>query len=171
VSGRARGGEHEAIMAGDDPHELDARLQAAHELIAAHLEGPVAREAFVQTVEFDPELRRWYVRFGCDGRDATTIYFDLHQRTLRYEVYFLPDPPSNHLELYRFLLQRNHSMYGTRFSIGPDGDLYLTGRVALEHLTTGELDRIIGVIYELVETWFQPVVRLAFRPRTDATGS
>jgi hypothetical protein len=33
------------------------------------------------------------VRFGCDGRDAATIYFDLHQRTLRYEVYFLPDPP------------------------------------------------------------------------------
>ncbi|HEY8217885.1 MAG TPA: YbjN domain-containing protein [Acidimicrobiia bacterium] len=150
-------------MAGDDPRELDARLRAAHELVAAHLEGPVAGEPFVQTVEFDPELTRWYVRFGCDGRDATTIYFDLHQRTLRYEVYFLPDPPSNHLDLYRFLLQRNHTMYGARFSIGPDGDLYLTGRVALEHLTTDELDRIIGVLYELVETWFQPVVRLAFR--------
>jgi hypothetical protein len=150
-------------VAGDDPRELDARLQAAHDLIAAHLEGPVADEAFVQTVEFDPELRRWYVRFGCDGRDATTIYFDLHQRTLRYEVYFLPDPPGNHLDLYRFLLQRNHTMYGARFSIGPDGDVYLTGRVALEHLTTDELDRIIGVLYELVETWFQPIVRLAFR--------
>ena len=103
------------------------------------------------------------MRFGCEGRDATTIYFDLHQRTLRYEVYFLPDPPANHLELYRFLLQRNHSLYGARFSIGPDGDLYLTGRVALEHLTVEELDRVIGVLYELVETWFQPVLRLAYR--------
>lgn len=149
--------------AGDDPRELEGRLQAAHELVAAHLEHAVAREPFVQAVEFDPELRRWYVRFGCDGRDATTIYFDLHQRTLRYEVYFLPDPPSQHLELYRFLLQRNHTMYGARFSIGPDGDVYLTGRVALEHLTTDELDRLIGVLYELVETWFQPVVRLAYR--------
>ena len=54
-------------------------------------------------------------------------------------------------------------MYGARFSIGPDGDLYLAGRVALEHLTTEELDRIIGVLYELAETWFQPVVRIAFR--------
>lgn len=142
--------------------DLEAREQAAHALIAAHLEGPVAAEAYIQTVEFDPELRRWYVRFGCVGRDATTIYFDLHQRTLRYEVYFLPDPPADQLELYRFLLQRNHSMYGARFSIGPDGDLYLTGRVALEHLTETELDRIIGVLYELVETWFQPVVRLAY---------
>ena len=49
-----------------------------------------ASEPSVQHVEYDPELRRWYVRFGCDGRDAATIYFDLHQRTLRYELYFLP---------------------------------------------------------------------------------
>ena len=62
-------------------------------------------EPYVQLVEYDPELRRWYVRFTCDGRDATTIYFDLHQRTLRYEVYFLPMPPEHHVELYEFLLR------------------------------------------------------------------
>ena len=140
-------------------------LAEAHELVANHLEGSVATEPFIQTVEYDDELRRWYVRFGCDGRDATTIYFDLHERTLRYEVYFLPDPPRNHLQLYQYLLRRNHTMYGARFSLGPDGDLYLVGRVALEHLSVGELDRIIGVLYELVETWFQPVVQLAFGRR------
>lgn len=145
--------------------ELDERERRAHALIAEHLEQHVAREPYIQTVEYDPEIPRWYVRFGCEGRDATTIYFDLHQRTLRYEVYFLPDPPESNVELYRFLLQRNHGMYGARFSIGPDGDLYLVGRVALEHLDEAELDRIIGVLYELVETWFQPVVRIAFGDR------
>src|SRR5262249_52453400 len=65
-------------------------LEQAHDLVANHLEGPVAAESYIQTVEYEPELRRWYVRFTCDGRDATTIYFDLHERTLRYEVYFLP---------------------------------------------------------------------------------
>ena len=49
----------------------------------------------MQHVEFDPELDRWYLRFTCDGRDATTIYFDLRPRSLRYEVYFLPDPLKN----------------------------------------------------------------------------
>jgi len=136
---------------------------AAHELVASHLEGAVAGEPYIQTVEYDPELHRWYVRFGCDGRDATTIYFDLRPRTLRYEVYFLPDPPAHHLDLYRYVLRRNHTLYGARFSIGPDGDLYLVGRVALEHLSVEELDRIIGVLYETVETWFQPIVRLAYR--------
>jgi len=149
-------------VTGDDPAEFAAREEAAYELLKQHLEGVVAHEEWIQAVEHDLELCRWYVRFGCDSRDATTIYLDLHQRTLRYEVYFLPDPPANHLELYRFLLQRNHSLYGARFSVGPDGDVYLTGRVALEHLTAEELDRVIGVLYELVETWFQPVLRLAY---------
>ena len=56
-------------------------------------------------------------------------------------------------------------MYGARFSLGPDGDIYLVGRVALEHLTVDELDRIIGVLYELTEQWFQPVVKLAYGKR------
>ncbi len=141
-------------------------IEEAHALIDRHLWGPVRDEPAIQHVEYDPELRRWYVRFGCDGRDAATIYFDLHERTLRYELYFLPDPPDATAELYRWLLRRNHTMYGARFSLGPDGDIYLIGRLAIEHLTEQELDRIIGVLYELVELWFQPVVKLAYPGRT-----
>ncbi len=138
---------------------------AKHDMIAAHLEGPVRREEWVQTVEYDAAIPRWYVRFGCEGRDAATIYFDLHQRTLRYEVYFMPEPPAHHEELYRFVLQRNHTTYAAHFSIGPDGDIYLVGRVLLEHLDVDELDRIIGVLYELVERCFQPAIRLGFGKR------
>lgn len=142
-----------------------ADLDAAHALVDSHLFGPVHDEPAVQHVEYDAEIRRWYVRFGCEGRDAATIYFDLHQRTLRYELYFMPDPPRNRLELYEWLLHRNHTIYGAKFSLGPDGDVYLVGRLALEHLTACELDRIIGVLFELVEQWFQPAVRLGFGTR------
>jgi hypothetical protein len=145
-------------------------LERAQALVDAHLTGPVAAEHYVQHVEYDPDLRRWYVRFTCDGRDATTIYFDLHERTLRYEVYFLPIPATPTIALYELLLRCNHSMYGARFSLGPEGDIYLVGRVALEHLDAGELDRIIGVLYELTERWFQPVVALAY-PRAAPTAS
>jgi hypothetical protein len=133
----------------------------AFALVASHFEGSVAAEPYVQHVEFDPELCRWYVRFSCDGRDATTIYFDLRPRSLRYEVYFLPDPAQHHAELYRYLLRRNHTIYGARFSLGPDGDVYLTGRIAREHLTPIELDRILGVLYELVEACFRPALTLS----------
>ena len=140
-------------------------LAAAHALVDEHLFGSIAAETSIQHVEYEAELRRWYVRFGCDGRDATTIYFDLHQRTLRYEVYFLPAPEDEARlpALHAWLLRRNHDLYGARFSLGPDGDVYLTGRVALEHLTTEELDRIIGVLFDLTERWFQAVVTLAYR--------
>jgi hypothetical protein len=153
---------HEGERSSDPPLDPVVREQK-RALIAAHLEGPVAHAEWVQTVEYDAEIPRWYVRFGCEGRDAATIYFDLHQRTLRYEVYFMPDPPAHHEELYRFLLQRGHAMYGAHFSIGPDGDIYLVGRVLLEHLDATELDRIIGVLYEAVERSFQPAVRLGFQ--------
>ena len=143
-------------------------VEDAHRLVARHLEESVAAEAWVQTVEYDPEIPRWYVRFTCDGRDATTIYFDLHQRSLHYEVYFLPAPPEGLAELSAFLLRANHSLYGAKFSVGPDDDLYLVGRIALEHLTEGELDRIIGVVYEAVERWFPPAVRMAFGRRPQA---
>jgi hypothetical protein len=148
---------------------VESDLDAAHALIDAHLWGPVREQPSVQHVEYDAELRRWYVRFGCDGRDAATIYFDLHQRTLRYELYFLPSPESEErrAELNEFLLRRNHDMYAARFSLGPDGDVYLTGRTALEHLTETELDRIIGVLFELTERWFQPAVSIAYRPRAE----
>jgi hypothetical protein len=145
----------------------DAELRAAHDLIDAHLFGPLRELPDVQHVEYDPELRRWYLRFGCDGRDAATIYFDLHQRTLRYELYFMPAPhePERAPALHEWLLRRNHSLYGAAFSIGPDGDVYLTGRLGLEHLSEAELDRIVGVLYELTEQWFQPAIRMAFGPR------
>ena len=139
-----------------------AFIAEKHDLIAAHLEGSVAHEPWVQAVEHDASIPRWYVRFGCEGRDAATIYFDLHQRTLRYELYFLPSPHAHLEELYAFALRRNHTTYGAHFSIGPDGDLYLVGRVLLEHLDEVELDRIVGTLYELTESWFQPVVRIAY---------
>lgn len=134
----------------------------ARRLVADHLTGPVAAEEWVQHVEYDPEISRWYVRFGCDGRDASTIYLDLGQRTLRFELYFMPDPPANHEALYRFLLRHNHGLYGARFSIGPDGDIYIVGRVLYEHLDEAELDRVLGVCYELVELWFQPAIQIGF---------
>jgi hypothetical protein len=137
--------------------------EAAARLVADHLTGPVAKQPYVQHVEHDPEISRWYVRFTCEGRDASTIYIDLGQRSLRYELYFMPDPPKNHEELYRWLLRRNHhGLYAARFSLGADNDIYVVGRVPYEHLTEEELDRVIGVLYDLVETWFQTAIKIGF---------
>jgi hypothetical protein len=41
--------------------------------------------------------------------------------------------------------------------------VYLTGRVLYDHLDEEELDRLIGVCYETVETWFQTAITLGFK--------
>jgi hypothetical protein len=154
-------------LTDDRPPPDPQTYAAAVALLHDHLEGQVAAEPYVQTVEFDPAITRWYVRFGCDGRDAATIYFDLHQRSLHYEVYFLPDPPLRREELLAMLLRANHERYGAHFSIGPDGDLYLTGRVLLEHLDAVALDRTIGEIYEVTERWSATAAAIAFGQRKE----
>lgn len=147
---------------GASAAQVDARA-----FLARQFEGPVAAEEWVQHVEYDPELDRWYVRFGCEGRDAATIYFDLRQRSLYYELYFLPFPPPDaegrpNGELLTWLLTRNRSLYTVHFALGRDGDVYLLGRTPLDDLDETRLDHILGEIYEATETWFQRAVRLAF---------
>ena len=139
-----------------------ALVRAAHEVIHRHLTESVAHEDYIQTVEYDDSIPRWYVRFGCDGRDATTIYFDLHQRSLHLEVYFLPAPQYHQQEIFELLLRANHDAYGIAASIAPDGEIYLRGRRLLDHLDAAELDRLIGSVYVFTERWFPRVVKLAF---------
>lgn len=153
-------------MIDDHGGPVDPQLRvAAEDLLQSHLFDDVADEDWVQAVEHDPAISRWYVRFGCEGRDAATIYFDLHQRSLRYELYFLPAPPEPSYELCELFLRANHTVRGASFSIGPDGDFYVTGRVLLEHLDAAELDRIIGMLYAMTERWFQAAVKLAYPQR------
>lgn len=143
-------------------------LAAAREFLAGQLEGPVADEEWVQHVEYDPELERWYVRFGCEGRDAATIYFDLKQRSLYHELYFIPMPPPDeegrlNTDFLEWLLRRNRSLYTVHFAIGTGGDVFLVGRTPLEDLDEARLDHVLGEIYEATETWFQAAVTIAYR--------
>ena len=112
------------------------RMRATrHALIAAHLEGPVADEPCVQTRRVRPgapslvrALRLRRPRRGHDLLRSAPTHAAL-RGVLPAAIRRRTTSSST-----EFMLQRNHSMYGARFSIGPDGDLYLVGRVALEHL-------------------------------------
>lgn len=133
-----------------------------------HLEGPVAEAEWVQHVEHDPELERWYVRFGCEGRDAATIYFDLRQRSLYYELFFMPMPGPGEdgrpdSALLEWLLRRNRSLFTVHFAVGTGGDVFLVGRTPIGDIDEGRLDHVLGEIYEATETWFQPAISLGFR--------
>jgi hypothetical protein len=140
------------------PEEL-ARVE---DLLAAWLAGEAATNPIVAAVERDELARRWYVRVHGEEKDLFTIWFDLHQRTLRYETYVLPAPVADPAGLYEYLLRRNLDQYGAAFAIGPEDAVYLVGRLPLEAVTPTELDRILGSLWTYTERSFRVAVRLAF---------
>lgn len=105
---------------------------------------------------------RWYVRLRSEEKGHITIWLTLGQRTLRYEVYVLPWPPENTMQVFEVALRRNDRLVGAHFSIGAEDALFLRGELPLSALDEDELDRIIGSLYAYVEQVFPVLVRLAF---------
>ena len=136
----------------DEPLDPQAR-QARHDLIAAHLEGPVAKEPWVRMLD-EPrdQVRARHAELDSDA------FLEMEREAVKVSL--------ANLRTFPWIADREEAgrlkLHGAHFSIGPDGDVYLVGRVQLEHLDVAELDRIIGVLYELVERWFQPAIRIGF---------
>lgn len=125
----------------------------------------LSKDAIVDVTRDDELDRRWYVRLAGEERDFTTIWFTLGQRTLKYESYVLAAPEENHARLHDFLLRQNFRLVGVRFAIGPEDAIFLTGESPILAVDGDELDRIVGTIFETVERFFQPMLRIAFASR------
>lgn len=116
-------------------------------------------------VEYTEELEgRIAVRMRQVVRDATTVWFEVGQRSLWFEAYFMPAPLSPG-EVHRQALVRNMSSWRAFFAVDAEGALVLRGRVARERVTLEELDLVLGEVYELVEVAFRPMIRAGFPPR------
>lgn len=109
--------------------------------------------------------RRWFVRVTGEAKDVFTIWFHLRQRTLHYETYVMPAPEENHAAFYEHLLRRNRKLYGAAFCIGDEEAVFLMGQLDNEAITDDELDRVLGSLYEWVERFFQPALRIGFASR------
>jgi hypothetical protein len=137
--------------------DLDARISAW--LDEQRRDNPV-----VAAVERDVESgeRRWFVRVRGEQKDVFTIWFHLRQRTLHYETYVMPAPEENHALLYEHLLRRNLKLFGASFAIGDEDAVFLVGQLANSHVDDDELDRILGSMYEWVEQFFRPAMRIGY---------
>jgi len=113
------------------------------------------------TVEYAEEVEgRWAVRVRQDTRDATTVWFDIGERSLRFEAYVLPgtdQPGAIHLQA----LHRNMRAWRVFFAVDQEGGLVLRGRLPEERVTLLELDLVLGEIYETIEVAFRPLLRVA----------
>jgi hypothetical protein len=143
------------------PEELDGFAALIDRWTAGEREvNPV-----VAAVDFDPELRRWYVRLRGEEKSFTTVWLTLRQRTLHYETYFMPAPEENIEALYEYLLKANMRLFGMRFAIGAEDAVYLVGQMPLSAVDTEELDRIVGATYAYAEQYFRPAMTIGFATR------
>jgi len=144
----------------DELAGLEARIDEW--LAVQREENPV-----VAAVERDVESgeRRWFVRVRGEEKDVFTIWFHLRQRTLHYETYVMPAPEEDHAAFYEHLLRRNRKLYGAAFAIGEEDAVFLVGQLANEAVTSDELDRVLGSLYQWVEQYFRPALRIGFASR------
>ena len=117
------------------------------------------------SVEYAEELEgRIAVRMRQAARDATTVWFDIGERSLRFEAYFMPEPLHAE-EVHRQALVRNMTSWRSFFAVDGEGALVLRGRISADRVTLEELDFVLGEIYEMVEIAFRPMIRSGFPTR------
>ncbi len=142
----------------------DSELEALAARIEAWLATQLDENPVVAAVEKDTESgeRRWFVRCKGEQKDVFTVWFHLRQRTLHVETYMMPAPEENHGQLYEQLLRRNRKLYGAAFAIGDEDAVFLVGQLANESVDEDELDRLLGSMYQWIEQFFRPAMRIGY---------
>jgi len=121
------------------------------------------------SVEYAEEVEgRWAVRMRQDVRDATTVWFDVGERSLQFEAYVMPAPLAPG-EVHRQALVRNARAWRCFFAVDSEGAIVLRGRLAADRVTVDELDRVLGEVFESIEVAFRPMVRAGFPSREKST--
>lgn len=148
-----------------DPASVPELSEVA-DFINGWLAEQLAENDAVLDVGRDPdEQYRWYVRIAGEAREVTAVWLTLRQRTLAFESYFAPAPEENEALVYETLLRWNNQLSGARFSIGVEDAVFLEGQIGYHTVDDFELDRILGTVYETVERWFKPLLRIGFASR------
>lgn len=116
------------------------------------------------SVEYAEEVEgRWAVRMRQEVRDATTVWFEVGERSLSVEAYVLPGPDQPG-PAHRLALVRNRKSWRVFFAVDEEGALVLRGRLPADRVTLEELDRVLGEIYEMVEVSFRGFIEVAKNP-------
>lgn len=110
---------------------------------------PVPPATFVVTLPGEHKLR-------------TTVALTIGDQSLTVNAFVARNPDENHEQVYRWLLERNRRMYAVAFAIDHLGDIYLVGRLPLDSVTEGELDRVLGCVLEYCDGSFNIILEMGF---------
>jgi hypothetical protein len=110
-----------------------------------------------------PREDAFFVKLPGEHKLATMTWLIVGDHSLHVEAFFCRRPDENHAGFYRWLLEKNGRMYGMAFTLDPAGDVYLVGRVSLESVTPGEIDRLLGCVLSYSDDNFDKALELGFK--------
>ncbi len=93
---------------------------------------------------------------------TTPCRFDVGPHALGIHAFVCRQPDENHVGVYRWLLERNLRMFAVGFALDSVGDIYLDGRLPLEAVTPGTVDRLLGSVLEYADGSFNTILELGF---------
>lgn len=82
--------------------------------------------------------------------------------SLEVRAFVARNPDENHAAVLRWLLERNLKTHGVAFAVDRVGDIYLIGRLTLEAVSAGEVDRLLGAVAETADESFNTILELGF---------
>lgn len=118
----------------------------------ADMDVPVERpdaHTFIVTLEGERKLR-------------TTVSLVVGDHALSINAFVARRPDENAEGVYRWLLERNRRMYAVAFCIDHLGDIYLSGRLSLDAVSSAEIDRVLGCVAEYSDDSFNTILELGF---------
>jgi len=92
----------------------------------------------------------------------TNMSLTVGSHAITINAFVSRNPEENHEAVYRWLLERNRRMYAVSFAVDHLGDIYLTGRIPLNSITSAELDRVLGSVLEYSDGAFNTILELGF---------
>jgi hypothetical protein len=93
---------------------------------------------------------------------STECALEVGRYSVAVRAFVARRPDENHVGVYRWLLEHNLRVYGVAFSLDALGDIYLTGKLALDSVTPAEVDRWLGSVAETAENSFNVILELGF---------
>jgi hypothetical protein len=114
-------------------------------------------------LEFEePQPGTFVVVLPGERKLKTTCSLVVGAHSLSINAFVCRRPDENFEAVYRWLLERNTKMYGVAFALDNLGDVFLTGRVALDSVSPEEVDRLLGAVLDYSDSAFNTILELGF---------
>jgi hypothetical protein len=93
---------------------------------------------------------------------VTECALEVAGHSMNLRAFVARNPDENHVDVYRWLLERNLKLRGICFALDALGDIYLMGRIPVELVTRTEVDRLLGAVAGAADDSFNVILELGF---------